>query len=82
MSMLAWMPFVQPMPGVIHWWWLLVVPMVAGVSVVWKAIRMPSLERYWREVGFMTSQVLLGMLALAAGLMLLIRVVLPLLPAE
>ena len=48
MNLLAWMPFVQPMPGAIHWWWLLIVPMAAGVSVVWKAIRMPSLERYWR----------------------------------
>lgn len=82
MNLLAWMPFVQPMPGAIHWWWLLVVPLVAGVSVVWKAIRMPSLERYWREVGFMTAQVLLGMVALATGLMLLVRVVLPLLPAD
>jgi hypothetical protein len=82
MNLLAWMPFVQPMPGVIHWWWLLIVPMVTGVSVAWKAIRMPSLERYWREVGFMTVQVLLGMVALAAGLMVLVRVVLPLLPAD
>lgn len=82
MTTLAWMPFVQPLPGVIHWWWLLVMPMVAGVSVVWKAVRLRSLDRFWREVGFMTAQILLGMIALSAGLMLLVRVVLPMLPAD
>jgi len=79
---LAWIPFVQPLPGVIAWWWLWILPMLAGVSVTWKAIRLTSLQSYWRDVAVMFGQLLIGMIALAAGLMLLVRVVLPLLPVE
>jgi hypothetical protein len=82
MPMLAWMPLVQPMPGAMHWWWAWIVPMVLLVSVIWKAIRLSSLERYWREVAWMTGQVLLGMLALAVGLIVLVQWVVPLLPAD
>jgi len=82
MSLLAWIPLIEPMPGVIHWWWAWIVPMVLLVSVIWKAIRLPSLERYWREVAWMTGQVLLGMLALAVGLIVLVQWVVPLLPAD
>jgi hypothetical protein len=55
---------------------------VVGVSVTWKAIRLRTLDRYWPEVFRMSGQLLVGMAALAAGLMLLVRVVLPLLPAD
>jgi hypothetical protein len=82
MSLLAWIPLIEPMPGVIHWWWAWIVPMVLGVSMTWKAIRLKSLERYWPEVARMSGQVLAGMVALTAGLILLVRVVLPLLPAD
>jgi len=82
MILLAWIPLVEPLPGGIHGWWAWVVPMVIGVSVTWKAIRLHSLDRYWPEVFRMSGQLLVGMAALAAGLMLLVRVVLPLLPAD
>lgn len=82
MSLLAWIPLAEPIPGVIHWWWAWIVPMVLGVSMIWKAIRVPRMDRYWPEVARMSGQVLVGMLGLAAGLMLLVRVVLPMLPAD
>lgn len=82
MNLLAWIPLVEPLPGGIHWWWAWVAPMVVGVSIAWKAIRVQTLERYWHEVLRMSGQLLVGMIALAAGLMLLVRVVLPLLPAD
>lgn len=82
MITLAWTPLLQPMPGAIQWWWVLVVPLVLGVSVVWKAVRLSAMDRYWREVVTMSVQVLLGMAALAAGLMILVRVIVPMLPAD
>ena len=82
MSQLAWMPFVQPVTGLAHVWWAMLLPMAVGISVTWKAIRLRRLERYWFEVFFMSAQLVAGMAALAAGLMLLVRVVLPLLPAD
>ncbi len=82
MSLVAWIPLAEPIPGVIHWWWAWIAPMVLGVGMIWKAIRLRDLDRYWQEVFRMSGQVLVGMMALAAGLMLLVRVVLPLLPAD
>lgn len=82
MNLLAWTPFLQPIVGAAHWWWLMVVPMSLGISVVWKAIRLRSLDRCWNEVAFMSLQLLAGMAALAAALMVLARVVLPMLPAD
>lgn len=82
MTLLAWMPFAQPVTDAVHWWWALLLPFTVGVSVTWKAIRLRTLERYWREVGFMSAQLLVGMVALAAALMLLVRAVVPLLPAD
>lgn len=66
-------PFIDPL-NLHNWWWALIVPLALGVSVAYKAVRLPNLDRYWREVGVMTLQVLLGMAALAAALWLLIEV--------
>ena len=82
MSLLAWTPFVEPITAVAHVWWALLLPMVVGISVAWKAIRLRSLDGYWRSVCFLSAQLLAGMVALAAALMLLVRVVVPLLPAD
>ncbi|MFM7807555.1 MAG: hypothetical protein ACKPEA_06440 [Planctomycetota bacterium] len=82
MSLLAWMPFMQPMPGAIHWWWALIVPMVLSVSVTWKAIRLQRLDSYWTEVSWMTAKVLAGMTALALALIVLVQWVVPLLPFD
>ena len=53
-----------------------------GISVVYKAMRMPSLEGFWRQVTIMTSQIILYMIALAIVLVILVQVVIPRLPAE
>ncbi|MFO0895752.1 MAG: hypothetical protein U0574_12450 [Phycisphaerales bacterium] len=82
MPLLAWIPFIQPV-GQLGWaWWLLIVPLVAGTAMIWKAVRLPTLERYWAAVATMTVQVLAGMAALAAGLLILVQLVLPHLPAD
>ncbi len=80
-SLVAWIPFVSPMPPPGPWWWLLIVPLVVAVSMSWKAVRLRSLDRYWSQVAIMSVQVLLGMAGLTAALLVLVRVVIPLLPA-
>jgi len=82
MALLAWIPFLEALPTVERWWMLLLVPLCLGISIVYKAIRMPSLDRFWPQVAVMTLQIVLGMAGLAVGLFLLVQVVLPLLPAE
>ena len=76
---LAYVPFLQPLPTVAQWWWLLLVPACAAISVIWKAVRLDTLEHFWREAITMTAHSVLAMAALAAELMVLLRVVIPLL---
>ena len=75
---LAYVPFLQPLPT--QWWWLLLIPACAAISVTWKAVRLETLEHFWREAITMTVHSVLAMAALAAALMVLLRVVIPLLP--
>jgi hypothetical protein len=79
---LAWTPFLEPAPGVQHWWWMLVLPMALGVAMSYKSIRTPDLRDYRRAVTTMTLQICGAMAGIAVGLYLLVLVLLPLLPAE
>jgi len=69
----SYRPFIDPI-NAHHWWWALIVPLALLTAVAYKAVRLPTLERYWREVALMSVQVLLGMAALAATLWLLVEV--------
>jgi hypothetical protein len=65
-------PFVDPLE--LHGsWWLLLLPLSLGISVIYKAVRMRDLDGYWRAVLVMTAQIVLGMLALAVASFLLVE---------
>lgn len=81
-AMLAWIPVIEPMPGVERWWMLLVVPLSFGIALVYKALRMPKLDHIWRASGVMTVQILLGLFGLALLFLVLVQVVVPMLPAD
>lgn len=79
-GVLAWIPFLDPVWALRdHWWWLLV-PLCLGISMIYKAWRMPRLDRYWRQVAIMTAQLVLGMIALGLTLAVLVEVIIPALP--
>ncbi len=80
--LLAWTPFIHPLNVFHERWWLLLVPLTFGISVIYKAVRMHSLERFWRESAFLTVQIVLAMFALAIVVIVLVQVVIPWLPAE
>ena len=82
MTTLAWMPFIDPLPGVQANWIWFVVPLVLGISMMYKAIRVGELSRWPREVATMTGQVLLAFIGFAVGLFILVQLLLPLLPAN
>ncbi len=80
-NILAWTPFLHPMPGVqAHWLWLLPI-LILGIAMMYKAIRVDSLDRWPREVAMMVGQVVLAFIGLAVGLFLLVQVIVPILPA-
>jgi hypothetical protein len=81
-ALLAWTPFLEPLPGAQHWWWVLVLPMALGVALSYKAIRTKDLARYPRDAASMTLQIVAAVVGIAVGLHLLVVVLLPYLPAE
>jgi hypothetical protein len=79
---LGWIPFIQPMNMFHQWWWLLLAPLCLGISIIYKAVRMGSLQNFWREVTVLTVQIILAMIGLAVCVTVLVQVVIPWLPAE
>ncbi len=75
--LVAYIPFLDPIQGAHVWWYLLLVPLAFGVSVIYRALRMPRLDRYWRSVWMMTMQIVLAMVGLAVALVVLVDVVIP-----
>ena len=81
-GLVAYIPFVNPINIVHDWWYLLLVPLSFGVSMIYRAVRLPSLEHYWRQVGLMTGQVILAMVALAVILAIVVQAIIPRLPVD
>ncbi|MHC4219717.1 MAG: hypothetical protein ACYSU7_14850 [Planctomycetota bacterium] len=78
----GWVPFVDPINAFQEWWFLLVIPLSFGISVIYRALKMSNLDRFWRATGLMTAQIVLVMAALALVLVVLVQLVIPHLPAE
>jgi len=73
--MLAWTPFIDPLPGAwLHYWYLYLLPVALLISVIYKAIRMHELKGYVQAVAVMAVQIVLGMVGLAIGSFLLVEV--------
>ena len=76
MSVLAWRPFLDPIDA--HsWWFVLLIPLALGVSVTYKAVRLPDLSRLWRETAILTTQIVIGIILLGLASFLVIQKILP-----
>ena len=76
MILLAWRPFLDPIDA--HgWWYLLLVPLALGISVVYKAVRVSTLDGYWKQVIVLTAQIVIGIVALGAASYALTQHVIP-----
>lgn len=72
-AQLAWRPFLDPLP--VHgWWYVFLVPLSFFIAVVYRAARMRSMDRYWHQVASMTTQIVIGMIALAVASYLFVMV--------
>ena len=81
-TLLAWIPFLEPMNVFHDWWPVLIVPLAFGISMIYKGMRVHRLNRYWREVTIMTTQIVLAMIVLSVLLGLFVQFVIPLLPVH
>lgn len=79
-ALLGYTPLLDPLPWAHDWWWLSAPVLCLGISMVYKAYRMPSLEGYGRAVLIMTGQILLAMILFAVALFVLVLWVVPRLP--
>ena len=74
-------PFIDPLqiPGfdLQQNWWLTLIPLALFVSMAYKAVRLPELTSYWRQVALMTAQILVAMVALAAAIYVLVELIVP-----
>jgi hypothetical protein len=81
-SLTAWTPFLEPLPSAGRHWWLFIVPLALFLSMAWKAVRLPRMDHYWRDVFAMMFMIIAGVIGVAIGLYILVIVVMPHLPAE
>ncbi len=77
--MLAWIPFLEPMNAMQSVWYLFLIPMSFGISVVYRALREETYVTYWRSVVVMTVQVVVGIAAIAVALAIFVQFIVPLL---
>ena len=74
---LAWIPFLQPAPELVSLWYLLCIPLVIGVAMVYKALWIPE-GRSWGQQVIMMSVLMVGGLAgLAIVLGVFVQIVIP-----
>ena len=78
--MLAWIPFIEPLPTIGPWWPLLLLPLSVGLSLVFRAIRTKDLSHYLRDVTVMTFQIVLAMVGLGLIFAIVVQWIVPLLP--
>lgn len=68
MSLLAYVPFLDPLPGAWDYWYLLLLPLCIAVAVVYKSIKCASMRQVPREATTITLWILFGMAAAGAVL--------------
>jgi hypothetical protein len=70
---IGYVPFMQPLPAW-DYWYLLALPLCAAVSIVYKSIRCRSMRTVPREAAKATGWILVGLVAAATALTLLVKV--------
>jgi hypothetical protein len=63
----GYVPFVYPLPIWDYWPWL-IIPLTAGVSIVYKSVKCRSMDQVPREALIIFVWILIGMIAAAAVL--------------
>jgi hypothetical protein len=73
----AWIPFLQPIPALVSLWYLLCIPLVIGVAMVYKALWIPEGRSWAQQVWVMSALLVVGLVSLAVVLGVFVQVVIP-----
>jgi hypothetical protein len=82
-SALPYRPFIDPVRAPVHThWYVLLIPMSFGIAVVYKAVMLKTMDRYWHEVLYLTIQIIVGMILLGLASYLLVMKYVPFIAAQ
>ena len=56
-AILAYTPFLEPLPLPAGAWWLTIIPMAFFIAVAYKAVRRNSLNGFWKSAAMMAAQI-------------------------
>lgn len=71
LPLLAYLPFVTPLPLWDYWMWLLL-PLVVAVAIVYKSVRCPSMALVPRQAAAITFWMLAGLAGTGLALALIV----------
>jgi hypothetical protein len=71
--MIAYTPFVQPLPIFAYWAWL-VLPLCVGVAIVYKSIRCEPMNKVPREAASITFWIMAGLAGAAVVLTVIVKI--------
>ena len=67
------------MNAVQTWWYLLLIPMALGISIIYRSLRETTYNKYWKSVFVMTTQIVVGVSVLSITIGAFVQLVIPLL---
>lgn len=73
---LAYTPFIDPI-NIHAAWYLLLPPLALLIAIAYKAVRIPDLSVYWKQVAWFTVQIIGGIVGLYLLAILIVRYALP-----
>jgi len=71
---LAWRPFLDPL-DLHHIWWLLLVPLAFVIGLVYKTLKLRTLDTLWPQTMRLTAIIVVFMIGIAAILWVIIELV-------
>lgn len=74
---LAWIPFLQPIGSLGNYWWLLMIPLILGISIAYRATHDHSVDCFWNRVMMFAMKSTLAMGSLALVMYLFVYWIIP-----
>ena len=75
--MIGWIPFLQPAGSLGNLWWLLMIPLILGISIAYRATHDASIDQFWQRVFVFVTKSTLAMGSLALVMYLFVYWVIP-----
>jgi len=76
MTTLAYTPFIDPID--LHdWWFVLIIPIAFFIACGYKAVRVPTMRKFWPQVISFTIQIVGGIALLGLAAYLIIGYAIP-----